>query len=164
MQQITLNFDGTDRKWYRRDILRQGENLTCELVINIREELQGYKYLIKFQNNEDTQVVTPELIPDSNNQIKYIITNALTKVAGILKIELNAYDNEYFLKKTHVVCLRILDALGETSEVMPETYVPWYQQAVEQASIATDKANEVDAKLSTLSISTWEDLLNLGEE
>ena len=127
MQQIILNLDHTDNKLYYQNLIRQGENLASELVINLGTEFQGYKYLIKFKNNENSEVVTPELMA-VDNQIKYPITNALTKDAGTLRIELNAFDETGMLKKTATTTLRVLDALGETDEVVPKAFAPWYIQ------------------------------------
>ena len=163
MEKIVVDFSENGMIWNLKTELKQGENLAHEIVINLKDEWLGYKYFLIFQNNDNNAVTTPELQAE-NNQILYQITNALTQDAGVLKVELNITDDNGLLKKTHMVLLKITETLGDTGEIMPETYVPWYQQAVEQASIATQKANEVDVKLAALSISTWEDLLNLGEE
>ena len=113
--------------------------LASELVINLNEDFLGYKYFIKFKNNENLEVVTPELVA-LENQLKYTISNALTNSAGTLRIELNAYDDSGMLKKTATTTLRVLEALGLTDEVMPESYVPWYIEAVKQVTIATEQA------------------------
>ena len=159
MKEIMIEFNKYGTVWNHHK-LKQGENLSHELVVNLDDELLGYKYILKFQNNNNKEVVTPEL-QAVNSQVRQVVTNALTKDPGVLKVELNAFDDEGLLIKTYMVLLKIAETLGDTGEIMPEAYVPWYQQAVEQASIATQKANEVDAKLAALSISTWEDLLNL---
>jgi len=161
MRQIILNLNNTDSRLYYQDLIRKGENLASELVINLSADFQGYKYLIKFQNSENLEVVTPELI-SVENQISYILTNALTKETGTLKIELNAFDLvSGMLMKTATTTLRVLDALGDTGEVMPEEYVPWYVTAVEQASVATSAAEQVNQRLDALTITTWQSLLNL---
>ena len=136
--------------------------MASELVINLSAEFQGYKYLIKFQNNEDLEVVTEELLP-VENKLHYTITNPLTANVGTLKIELNAFDLDTGLSmKTATTRLRVLETLGETDAIiMPETYVPWYVQAVEQASISTNAAEQVNQRLDSLTITTWQSLLNL---
>lgn len=154
MRQIVLNLDSTDSRLFYKDLIRQGENLASELVINLNTEFQGYKYLVKFQNNENLEVITPELL-QVDNQIKYPITNPLTKDAGTLRVELNAFDLVTgMLIKTATTTLRVLDALGDTSEVVPETYAPWYIEVM-------DAASQVNQRLDSLSITTWQSLLNL---
>ena len=161
MRQININLNSTDNRLYYQDLIRQGENLASELVINLSVEFQGYKYLVKFQNNENLEVITPELVA-VDNQIQYVITNALTKDAGTLRVELNAFDNLGMLKKTAITMLRVIDALGDNEEVMPEEYVPWFVRATEKASIATQKAEEINNRLDALNITTWQSLLNIG--
>ena len=146
MQQIILNLDQTDNKLYHQNLIRQGENLASELVINLSTEFQGYKYLIKFKNNENLEVITQELIP-IENQIKYAITNPLTKDAGTLRIELNAFDDTGMLKKTATTTLRVLDALGETDEVVPEAFAPWYIHVFDLVeNFTTEEAARVEAE------------------
>lgn len=154
MRQIILNLDNTDSRLFYKDLIRQGENIASELVINLSAEFQGYKYLVKFQNNENTEVITPELIP-VENQIKYTITNPLTKDAGTLRVELNAFDLATgLLIKAATTTLRVIDTLGDTSEVVPEAYAPWYIEVM-------DAANQVNQRLDSLTITTWQSLLNL---
>lgn len=161
MRQIILNLNSTDNRLYYQDLIRQGENKASEIIINLSDEFKGYKYLIKFKNNENLEVITPELVV-VDNQIKYIITNVLTKDAGTLKVELNAYEETGMLRKTAITMLRVIDALGDTCDVMPEEYVPWFVRATEQASIATQKAQEINNRLDSLNITTWQSLLNIG--
>ena len=154
MRQIILNLNDTDSRLFYKDLIRQGENIASELVINLSTDFQGYRYLIKFQNNENLEVVTPELLP-VENQISYVITNALTANEGTLKVELNAFDlTTGLLMKTATTTLRVLDALGDTAAVVPEAYAPWYIEVMGAAS-------QVNARLDALNITTWQSLLNL---
>ena len=92
------------------------------------------------------EVITEELIA-VDNQIKYTITNALTAEKGIIKVELNAFDNAGMLKKTATTTLRVLDALGETDEVIPEAYVPWYIKVFDLVeNFTTEEAARVEAE------------------
>lgn len=154
MRQIILNLNSTDNRLYYQDLIRQGENKASEIMINLSDEFKGYKYLIKFKNNENLEVITPELVV-VDNQIKYVITNALTKDKGILRVELNAYDDIGMLKKTAITTLRVIDTLGETDAVIPEAYAPWYIEVM-------DAADQVNRRLDSLNIATWQSLLNIG--
>ena len=144
MRQIVLNLNEADNRLFYKELIRKGENLASELVINLSEEFQGYKYVLKFQNNSNTEVVTA-----------YTITNTLTTDAGTLKVELNAYDlNTGLSMKTATTTLKVLDAIGETDEIVPEAYAPWYIEVM-------DAASQVNQRLDALSITTWQSLLNL---
>lgn len=154
MRQIVLNLNAADNRLFYKELIRKGENLASELVINLSEEFQGYKYVLKFQNNSNTEVVTSEILP-VDNQIAYTITNTLTTDAGTLKVELNAYDlNTGLLMKTATTTLKVLDAIGETDEIVPEAYAPWYIEVM-------DAASQVNQRLDALSITTWQSLLSL---
>ena len=159
MKEIMIEFNKYGTVWNHHK-LKQGENLSHELVVNLDDELLGYKYILKFQNNNNKEVVTPEL-QAVNSQVRQVVTNALTKDPGVLKVELNAFDDEGLLIKTYMVLLSVVETLGDTEDVMPEAYVPWYQEAVRQATIATEKAQEVEERLSRININTWQDLLDL---
>ena len=154
MRQIVLNLNAADNRLFYKELIRKGENFASELVINLSEEFQGYKYVLKFQNNSNTEVVTSEILP-VDNQIAYTITNTLTTDAGTLKVELNAYDlNTGQLMKTATTTLKVLDAIGETDEIVPEAYAPWYIEVM-------DAASQVNQRLDALSITTWQSLLSL---
>ena len=141
MRQIIFNLDASDKTLIFNNFVVQGENLATELVFNLSPEFQGYKYLIIFQNNSRTPVVSPELTA-VDNVVKYTITNAITSQAGILKIQFQAYDDSGKLIKSIVTSLKVSESIQGVTEIMPEAYVPWYLQAVEQANIATAKAEE----------------------
>jgi hypothetical protein len=154
MRQIVLNLNAADNRLFYKELIRKGENLASELVINLSEEFQGYKYVLKFQNNSNTEVVTSEILP-VEDQIIYPITNALTAAAGMLKVELNAYDlDSGLLMKTATTTLKVLEAIGDTDEVVPEAYAPWYIEVMAAAE-------QVNQRLDALSITTWQSLLNL---
>lgn len=149
MKQINIGLNNNDYFITGSPFLIQGEHLATEIIINLSVEYQGYNYIIVFQNNDNEPVVTEELIP-SNNEIHYNIPNFLTQYAGKLKIELQAYEeiseNNNRLIKSITVELKILKSLENANEEIPEDYMPWYLEAVRQASIATEKAREaIDA-------------------
>ena len=141
MRQIIFNLDASDRMLIFNNFVVQGENLATELVFNLSPEFQGYKYLIKFQNNSKSPVITPELLA-VENVVKYTLTNAVTANAGMLKIQFQAYDDNNKLIKSIIANLPVKESINGDAEIMPEAYVPWYLQAVEQANIATAKAEE----------------------
>ena len=154
MRQIVLNLNAADNRLFYKELIRQGENLASELVINLNEDFRGYRYLLKFQNNQNTEIITTEILP-VDNQITCSITNPLTVDAGTLKVELNAFDLVTgMLMKTATTTLKVLDAIGETDEVVPEAYAPWYIEVM-------DAASQVNQRLDALNITTWQSLLSL---
>jgi hypothetical protein len=152
MKQIILNLNDTDKNLFITEKIMQGENLASEMVINLSSEFLGYKYKLALQNNDNDPFVTVELIP-VENVITYLIQNTVTKEAGILKVELHAYNNTGLLIKTATTSLRVEETIDGTTEIVPESYVPWYITAVEQAEIATTKASEASASADTAKIS-----------
>ena len=86
-----MNLDSTDSYLYFDELLRQGENLSAELNVNLSEEFTGYRYLIVFQLNENEPVHTEELIP-TDGQFAYQITKELLTEPGTLKVEVQAFE------------------------------------------------------------------------
>jgi hypothetical protein len=144
MKQIILNLNDTDKNLFITEKVMQGENLATELNINLSAEFLGYKYKLVFQNNTLDPFITVELIP-VENVIACLIQNTVTKEAGILKVELHAYNDSGLLIKTATTSLRVEETIDGTTEIVSESYVPWYFTAVEQAEIATTKASEASA-------------------
>lgn len=156
MKIINLNLNTSDATlFYTKEVI-QGENLATQLNINLTEEFQGYRYLILFQNNENNSIPTEELTP-VNNTISYMLKNNMTKDAGVLKVELQAFDDNGTLIKTATRQLKVTESIDGSTYVIPDVYIPWYVQALqaattatEQATIATNKALEASNKLDEI--------------
>ena len=140
MRTITLGMDSNLSAIYNDEIIRQGENLASELNITLSDDFIGYKYVLVFQLNSQTPVVTNELFP-VENVITYVIPNVLTIESGNLKLELQAFDDAGTLIKTAVIYLKVKSSIEGTFDVVPEEYVPWYIPAVEGAVTATEQAD-----------------------
>lgn len=170
MRQIILNMNSTDNYLYYKDLIRQGENLASELIINLIEEYREYKYIILFQNNKNEPIPSEEVFA-VNNVITYPLPINVLVEAGVLSVELQCYADltvtDKKIIKSATTRLNVVPSLsGEL--VIPEPYVPWLWAAVaqatiakEQANIATNKAAEVTAKLDAINVTTWQSLLNI---
>ena len=154
MRQIIMNLGSSDSYLFYGEHLRQGEHLAAELVVNLNEEFQGYRYLLVFQLNENEPVYTEELFP-IENKLSYPIVKELLTEPGTLKVELQAFEeitpDNIKIIKSAITKLKVAESLEGVVEIMPEPYVPWYTLAVEasttateQANIATQKAEEVE--------------------
>ena len=62
-----------------------------------------------------------------------------------LRIELNAFDDAGMLKKTATTTLRVLDAIGETDEVVPEAFVVYSVFDLVE-NFTTEEAARVEAE------------------
>lgn len=141
MRKITIDLNSISQLAIFNNTVRQGENLATQIEFILDSEFAGYKYLMLLQLNNKAPVSTSELIP-VDGKVSYILTNATTNETGTLRVELHAYDDTGALIKTAYINLKVAQSINGLTEVMPESYVPWYITAVEQASIATTKATE----------------------
>ena len=142
MRKITIDLNSISQLAIFNNTVRQGENLATQIEFILDSDFAGYKYLMLLQLNNKAPVSTSELIP-VDGKGSYILTNATTNETGTLRVELHAYDDTGALIKTAYINLKVAQSINGLTEVMPEAYVPWYIQAVEQASIATEEASKL---------------------
>ncbi len=144
MRQIYFSVVDRSEKVRKLVTLKQGENISTELYIDISNEFfVGHNYKLIFQLNNDTPILTESLIPDGK-YIKYALTNALTKDAGMLKLEIHSYDTDGFLIKSITFYFDIESTIDDTETIiLPETYVPWYTEVIEKVDYVDSKAEEV---------------------
>lgn len=145
MRQIVINLDSRDRYLLYQEVIRQGENLGAEIVVNLNAEFAGYRYLMRLKLNNNDTVPTAEL-PVVNNQVRYPIPALFTVQAGELKIVFEAFEqisegNNRVIKSATTI-LKVIESLDGGTEIMPEPYVPWYLEAVEAAAEASISAEE----------------------
>lgn len=146
MRTITFSTNDTPKSVFADSAIRFGENLATRLDITIADDFKGYDYYIEFKLNEQTPVITGQLVP-VNDVISYVITNALTSAVGSLKLEIQAYSEGGYLQKTATFWIPVKSAIDETPPtVMPEAYVPWYTQAVTEAGNSLASANDAEAQ------------------
>lgn len=125
MRKITIDLNSISNYAVFDNTIRQGENLATQIEFILSSEFIGYKYLMIFQLNNKTPVLTPEIIP-VGDKVSYVITNAVTNEPGTLRVELHAYDDTGILIKTVYVNLRVAQSISGSTKVMPEAYAPWY--------------------------------------
>lgn len=126
---------------YTSTFIKQGENLATKFVVTLPTDMVGYNYLMLFQLNDRTPVVTPQLVP-VGSKIEYALTNALTIESGKLKLEVQAYtDAGVMIKETTYQFVVKISMDGSTAEIMPIAYVPWYVLAVEETAKSTAQAD-----------------------
>ena len=162
MRKITIDLNSISNYAVCDNTIRQGENLATEVEFILSSEFIGYKYLMIFQLNNKTPVLTPEIIP-VGDKVSYVITNAVTSESGTLRVELHAYDDTGTLIKTVYVNLKVAQSLNGNTEVMPESYVPWYIETLKQVDIATQQAEIATQKvdeISTLNVNLETNITN----
>lgn len=128
---------------YTSTIIMQGENLATKFVVALPFDMLGYKYVIALQLNNNTPFITSEIVP-VDGVIEYTLTNVVTSDSGKLKVEIQAYNDEGLLMKTSTYKFTVKDSVENTTDVMPEAYVPWYTEvrdAIDEASGVIDEAN-----------------------
>lgn len=151
MRKITIDLNSSNRYTIFENVIRQGENLATEVEFKLSPEFTGYKYLMMFQLNNKSPVPTSELTP-IDDKVSYIITNAVTNEPGTLRVELHAYDLDTdALMKTAYVNVKVAQSLNGKTEVMPEAYVPWYIDTLEQVDIAKQQAEIATQKVDEIS-------------
>lgn len=163
MREIVLNLNSTDKALYNDTLIRQGENKASKLKIILTEDFIGYNYNLLFQVNDEIPI-TSDVLTVIDGVIEYEILNSITNKDGQLKIELNAFDDYGILIKSATTVLKIIKSLdGNSSEIMPEDYVPWYVQAVNQAIIAEEQAL-IATEQATIASDKVEDVILLNDE
>jgi hypothetical protein len=150
MRKITIDLNSISNYAYFDNVIRQGENLGTEIEFVLSSEFTGYKYLMLFQLNNKTSVSTSELTP-ADNKVSYVLTNAVTNESGTLRVELHAYNDTGSLIKTAVANFKVSQSINGVTEIMPEAYVPWYMETVNQVAIATQQAELAQSITSNFS-------------
>jgi len=111
---VEVLFNITDSPKYVSTLteLRQGENLSTKLNLVLNDDsFIGYSYLFIFQLNSETPIISETIAP-IDNIISYTLTNTLTKDIGVLKVEIQAFDDYDYLKKTAIFYFNIKPSLS----------------------------------------------------
>ena len=105
--------------------LRQMENDATTLRITLTDEFLNLNYVVVFQLNNNTPIVSAPLIPNESNQVEVIIQNSLTYQNGFLKCELQGYDGDVLMKSA-IFALQVVGAIQGEPAPMPTVYPPLY--------------------------------------
>lgn len=128
--EINLNDVNSD---YRDYYIKQEENNATELVFVLPTDLQvGYSYMLAFMLNDGSVYTTSEL-SQVDGKISYNVGNSLTQQSGILKSELQIY-NETTLIKSYTVLLEIKKTILSYGEQLPEDLIS-YVEVVDKISV-----------------------------
>lgn len=102
---------------YSEYYVKKGENLSSELQITLPEEYLGYNYRLAFQLNENTPVLTDEIVP-VESIIHYVINNNVTTEVGKLHIEVQFLSSgTTYLEKSYRFVIRVADSIDETLSI-----------------------------------------------
>ena len=132
-------------KYVVTTIGRVGENRAVTIVFDCITELRelygpGTVQLIA-QRSGDAEPY-PVVIETDEAEVRWIVTNADTAVAGEGKCELQYYAADSTLAKSMTFRTKVAPALGEPSEEPPEPWEDWVQRVLVAGSVAEEAAEE----------------------
>ena len=122
MRDILIDLNAFDKnETYNGNIIREGENKASRFLITLSPEFTGYSYKLKFKLNDNTPLLSEDLVP-VDGVITYEITNANTFEIGTLKTELQAYNVDNVLIKSAIIFLKITESVDGLAIEVPSDY------------------------------------------